>query len=903
MVPAPDDAMWERVQAALERYLLARGNGEALSLLAACDGDAALAARVQDVLGRGAEVLEEVDAEAPRRAVPRAFGDFELLRPLGRGGMGSVWLARQRSLGRHVAVKMLDRAAVDLPAVRVRLQREAELTALLDHPSIVPVYAVGEVDGAPFLAMKYLPGPSLDRMLRPLPPEQVARFGQALARALDAAHVHGIVHRDVKPANVLLDGDTPVLVDFGLARAQSDPTLTQEGKVAGTLRYMAPERLDAASPIADPRVDVYGLGATLYELLVDRAVFAEESPTALVRSILTREPAPLRLRGRHHDLETIVLRALAKEPARRFPTALAMAEDLERYLAGQPVRSRRMPWWLRSLRVAQRHPRTSVAVGLLAPLALIAVLVAGFALAAARADVARRFEAARTDLAVGRHERAFAGLSSLAARAPGDLEIATALARARVEVGLDRVTLLLADRSRNVDAAVLQDVRALVAAARTAGWSDGAAASLPFFDVLAVGHVDGPAAAQRALAALPRAELSAPRTLAALLAWSERQPPPWTLPEAGRGDEFLLTATALRLSAHPPQLVLAELARGDAQLRQSRRGRFLEAIVRQDLGDLRSALALLRGLCDPEALPPVWRWLGNVQLQLGLVEAAGASLQRAVGDRSPAMRYVSRQQQLLAAGPAGGELEALVAAWRQTAGDGEDRRLLAEFDGKTDPARAQSALAELARLHAAATDDPLEQDLLVAAQIEVAAWHLAGPDERGALATTGAHEALLRRWSDAAAALRHPPARATALAWLARSACWLGGTWTTAGLERFAAACHDAPLRVRGPLDYAAAVLALPAETEFVLRTAHLHQARSALDRLAEAHAAGERALTGHDKALLDYRAWLLAVHAKDFIAVVKSTPVVAAMLPEELQEVARQAAEYVSRMRSDKLR
>ena len=180
MAPAPDDALWERVQTALERYLLARGNGEALSLLAACDGDAALATRVQDVLGRGAEVLEEVDAEAPRPALPRAFGDFELLRPLGRGGMGSVWLARQRSLGRHVAVKLLDRAAVDLPAVRVRLQREAELTALLDHPSIVPVYAVGEVDGAPFLAMKYLPGPSLDRVLRPLPPEHPPRKASVL---------------------------------------------------------------------------------------------------------------------------------------------------------------------------------------------------------------------------------------------------------------------------------------------------------------------------------------------------------------------------------------------------------------------------------------------------------------------------------------------------------------------------------------------------------------------------------------------------------------------------------------------------------------------------------------------------------------------------------------------------
>lgn len=906
MASAADDALWARVQAALERYLLARGNGEDLSLVDACGGDRELAGRVQEVLGRGAEVLEEVDAAVPRPvlAESRVFGDFELLRPLGRGGMGAVWLARQRSLGRHVAVKLLDRATVDLPATRLRLQREAELTALLDHPNIVPVYAVGEVDGAPFLAMKYLSGPSLDRVLRPQAPEQVARIGIALARALDAAHLHGIVHRDVKPANVLLDGDTPVLVDFGLARAQSDPTLTQEGKVAGTLRYMAPERLDAASPIADPRVDVYGLGATLYELLVDRPVFAEESPTALVRSILTRDPTPLRLRGRHHDLETIVLRALAKEPTRRFPSASAMAEDLERYLAGQPVHSRRTPPWLRLARVAQRHPRTSVAMVVLTIVATVAALIAALTLSAARTDVARRLEVAQADLAAGRHERAFAALQLLMARAPGDVAIAASHARARAEVGLERSIVLLADRSRNVDAAVLRDVRILIADAEVAELEADAALSLSFADVLARGHVEGPAAARAALTELVRrvpAAASAPRTSAALAAWSERRPPPWTLPEASHGDDCLLTATALRLSAHAPQLVLAELARGEAHLRQLRRGRFLEAIVRQDLGDLRGALSLLRGLCDGEAQPPVWRWLGNVQLQLGMVEAAGVSLQRAAGDRSPAMRYLSRQQRLLAAVAAVDELEAVVAPWRQDAGRGEDRRLLAEFDAKTDASRVPAALAELASLQADAAGDPLEQDLLVAAQVEVAAWHLTGPDERGVLADSIAHQALLRRWSGPASALRYPPARATALAWLARSACWVGPGVSLVGLENFATACHDAPLRVRPALDYAAAVLALPADAEPIVRTAHLHNARQGLERLAEAHAGGERVLGAEEKSLLDYRAWLLAVHAKDFFAVVERTSAVAALLPEELQEVARQAAEFVARVRGDK--
>ncbi len=897
MAPDPDDALWDRVQVALERYLLARGNGESLTLLAACDGDSALAERVHEVLGRGAEVLDGF-ADAPPAVAQRQFGDFELVRPLGRGGMGVVWLARQRSLGRMVAIKLLDRAAVEGPVVRLRLQREAELTALLDHPNIVPVYAVGDVDGVPFLAMKFLSGPSLDALPRPQAPERVARLGAALARALDAAHLQGIVHRDVKPANVLLDGETPVLVDFGLARGQSDPTLTQEGKVAGTLRYMAPERLDAQAPIADPRVDVYGLGATLYELLVDRPVFAEDSPTALVRSILTRDPPPLRLRGRHHDLETIVLRALAKEPGRRFPSAAAMAEDLDRYLAGQPVRSRRMPVWLRLLRRAQRHPRTTTAVAGLGLVAVVFAVVAWITVVGTRIDVARRFESAQADFAAGRFERAHSALQLLVQARPNDAAIAAAAANARAEVGFDQALMLVTDRSSNVTPAVLDEVRGLVG-------DDGRGAALAL--VLAIGHVDGTAAArtelqrqQRAAGARP---LAVATTMGALEAWLDATPPPWVLPKfsgepAPLASEYepLVVALAQRLSAHPPETVRATLG----ATAMSRHARFLEAVTWADAGDLPRARGLLRGLATDDAPAPVWRWLAHVQLQLGDVAGAGRSLSRCPDDRSPSTTYYRYMQALAAPHLGDAERAELVETWRAAAADnGEVQRFLHEFDGKSDPALAAAALAGLELLERAAVWDPIGRDLIVAAMVEVAAWHLPTTDTQDRPGDPAAHAQFVQRWQERSATLRHRPAQAIAEGWVARSQCAAGAPHVLPGLERFARACQLAPLRVRIALDYAAAVLELPTDTDPTLRTAHVQQARKALATITDTANAGDLRLPIADLALVDYRAWLLAVHARDYFAVVELTPRVESILPDELRVLAREAEDHVRKVRA----
>lgn len=896
MKAGDSSADWQAAQSALERYLLARSNGETVDVLTVCDGDEALAARVQSVLVQGAGLIDDA---VPGDTLPaqQSFGDFELVRRLGRGGMGSVYLARQKSLARMVAVKMLDRTALDGPATRVRMQREAELTALLDHPNIVPVYSVGEVDGTPFIAMKYVPGPSLAEVARPLPPERAARIGVDLARALDAAHTQGVVHRDVKPANILLDGQTPVLVDFGLARAQSDPTLTQVGKVAGTLRYMAPERLDASGAVADPRIDVYGLGATLYELLTDRMVFHEEAPTALVRAILTRDPVPLRFRGRHHDLETIVLRALAKEPARRFPTAAAMAEDLERYLAGVPVRSRRLSWPARLQRQAQRYPRTTAATALLA---IVVLVLGGFTMLAAtrtEADRQRRLDSARADLDGHRHARALATLQLLAATHPDDAAAAELAAQARAETALDQLLALVTDRSSNVAAAPLAALRSLVGAA--AGPSRDA---LRLVLVLAIGHTEGAASGRREWQALP-ATLQSCRAGVALRHWLEDSPTPWSLPsgrEPASAEATLLTALVLRLAGHAPEAVLTELASGEVLARRSQRLAFLEAMSLMDGGDLLGAERLLRALADEEAQPIVWRWLADVQLRLGQRQAARRSLGRA--DASPSAEYLRLMlefgERAEARDHAG--VQALVASLRaRRERSGEVERFLAEYDGKSSSADVAPALARLENLYAQQQHDRIGRDLTLAAMVEVAAWHL--PD-----ATTGAsgtdqvqHREFVERWANRADELRHAPAKATARAWLARSMCRCGEELLLPGLEAFASACAQFPLRARAAIDYADAVINLPESTEPAVRTAHLASARRTLQSLEASARSGKLVLPASTGQLVGYHAWLLAFHAKDFFDLVRRTPEVRDILPDSLVAPAREADEFVARVRA----
>jgi WD40 repeat protein/predicted Ser/Thr protein kinase len=320
-------------------------------------------------------------AGAPPGGAGRSFGDYELLEELGRGGMGVVYKARQVSLNRTVALKMiLVGQLADEPDVQ-RFLCEARTAAGLQHPGIVAIHEVGAHDGRHYFSMDYVEGRSLADLVRdhPLPPAQAARYVRHIAEAVHHAHQQGVLHRDLKPSNVLIDGsDQPHVTDFGLAkRLGEDAGLTATGAVVGTPSYMPPEQASGKRAPLGPAADVYALGAVLYELVVGRPPFTAATPMDTLLQVLGEEPVPpRRLQPKlPRDLETICLKCLQKEPKKRYPTALALAEDLGRFLAGKPIQARPVG---RAERVVKWVRRRPVVAGLLA--AVLAVAVLGFGL-------------------------------------------------------------------------------------------------------------------------------------------------------------------------------------------------------------------------------------------------------------------------------------------------------------------------------------------------------------------------------------------------------------------------------------------------------------------------------------------------------------------------------------------
>jgi serine/threonine protein kinase len=274
---------------------------------------------------------------------------YQVLRELGRGGMGVVYEARQLSLNRPVALKMLLPGSHAGEADLLRLRAEAEAIAGLHHPNIIQIYEIAEHDGLPFLALEYCDGGTLDRKINgtPLPPEQAAALVENLARAIHAAHRVGVVHRDLKPANVLLSDveGQPKITDFGLAKRPGSQVQTQTGQILGTPSYIAPEQAAGQGKPTTAATDVYALGGILYESLTGRPPFRAATPLDTVLQVLEQEPAPPRLLNPRIDvdLETICLKCLEKDPTRRYARAVELAEDLRHYLAGEPIRAQRQP--------------------------------------------------------------------------------------------------------------------------------------------------------------------------------------------------------------------------------------------------------------------------------------------------------------------------------------------------------------------------------------------------------------------------------------------------------------------------------------------------------------------------------------------------------------------------------
>ncbi|MEM6472668.1 MAG: serine/threonine-protein kinase [Planctomycetota bacterium] len=281
-----------------------------------------------------------------RLKLPATVGDYELIEEVGRGGMGVVFRARQVSLDREVAVKMILRGRLASDSDLQRFLAEAAATARLEHPGIVPVYEVGDFDGRPFFSMRYVEGETLaDRTARgPLPQREAARIISQIARAVQFAHEQGFVHRDLKPSNILLNRDgKPLITDFGLAKEfKTDVSLTRSGMLVGTPSYMSPEQAGGRRELLGPATDIYSLGAMLYFTLTGRAPFVGETPVEMVMLVIEQDPSPPRaLRpSLDRDLEMIVIRCLQKPIDLRYLSAGALADDLDAFMADEVVSAR-----------------------------------------------------------------------------------------------------------------------------------------------------------------------------------------------------------------------------------------------------------------------------------------------------------------------------------------------------------------------------------------------------------------------------------------------------------------------------------------------------------------------------------------------------------------------------------
>ena len=361
-------------------------------LCAKCVLKTALAMSPERPVAAGADggSAENVEANAAAVGAPHGkkaaraadllgeLGDYELLEEVGRGGQGVVFRARQKSLNRTVALKVISLGQWASKAHLRRFRLEAKAAAKLEHPGIVPIHEVGERDGSCYFSMKFVEGGQLDEVAKrePMPIRQAVELIAKVARTVHYAHEHGILHRDIKPGNILLDAKgEPHLTDFGLARlVETESSVTQTMDVLGTPSYMAPEQAAGNNAVVSSVTDVYGIGAVLYELLTGHPPFAGGTTYQTIKLLLDAEPRQPRLLNPKidRDLSTICLKCLEKDPQRRYSSALALAEDLEHWLKHEPILARRTGMVARSRKWVRRNPTSALLAASLIALAAAA---------------------------------------------------------------------------------------------------------------------------------------------------------------------------------------------------------------------------------------------------------------------------------------------------------------------------------------------------------------------------------------------------------------------------------------------------------------------------------------------------------------------------------------------------